>query len=55
MDTQRLSLRDRLIGAGLLRPADPDEKTTAQQKCVSSTSKPLHARAFVPAPGSMPN
>jgi hypothetical protein len=33
MDTQRLSLRDRLIGAELLRPADPDEKATAQQKC----------------------
>jgi len=33
MDSHRLSLRERLIGAGLLRPADPDEKTTAQQNC----------------------
>ena len=33
MDPHRLSLRERLIGAGLLRPADPDEKTTAQKNC----------------------
>jgi len=33
MVPHRLSLRERLIGAGLLRPADPDEKTTAHQKC----------------------
>ena len=33
MNTQRLSLRERLIGAGLLRPADPEEKAIAQQKC----------------------
>ena len=33
MNTQRLSPRDRLIGAGLLRPADPEENVTAQQKC----------------------
>ena len=32
MDSHRLSLRERLIGAGLLRPADPDEKTT-QKNC----------------------
>jgi hypothetical protein len=28
----RLSLRDRLIVAGLLRPADPDEKSRAHQR-----------------------
>jgi hypothetical protein len=28
----RLSLRERLIVAGLLRPADPDEKSTAHQR-----------------------
>ena len=33
MDAHRLSLRERLIGAGLLRPADPDENSTAHQKC----------------------
>ena len=33
MVPHRLSLRERLIVAGLLRPADPDEKTTAHQKC----------------------
>jgi len=33
MDSHRLSLRERLICAGLLRPADPDEKTTAQKNC----------------------
>ena len=27
-----LSLRERLIVAGLLRPADPDEKSTADQR-----------------------
>jgi hypothetical protein len=32
MDPPRLSLRDRLIGAGLLRPADPDEKSTAHER-----------------------
>ena len=33
MVSHRLSLRERLIGAGLLRPADPEEKTIAHQKC----------------------
>jgi hypothetical protein len=33
MAPHRLSLRERLICAGLLRPADPDEKTTAQKNC----------------------
>ena len=33
MVPRKLSLRERLIGAGLLRPADPDERTTAHQKC----------------------
>ena len=33
MDGNRLSLRERLIVTGLLRPADPDEKTTAQTNC----------------------
>jgi hypothetical protein len=32
MVTPRPSLRDRLIVAGLLRPADPDEKSTAHQR-----------------------
>jgi hypothetical protein len=32
MASPRLSLRDRLIVAGLLRPADPDEKSTAHQR-----------------------
>jgi hypothetical protein len=27
------SLRERLIGAGLLKPADPEEKAAAHQKC----------------------
>jgi hypothetical protein len=33
MDAPRLSLRERLIVAGLLRPADPDETITAQTNC----------------------
>ena len=33
MVPHKLSLRERLIGAGLLRPADPHDRTTAQQKC----------------------
>ena len=32
MVSPSLSLRDRLIVAGLLRPADPDEKSTADQR-----------------------
>ncbi|MGC1295301.1 MAG: hypothetical protein WA869_09680 [Alloacidobacterium sp.] len=33
MVPHKLSLRERLIGAGLLRPADPHERTTTHQKC----------------------
>jgi hypothetical protein len=33
MDPPRLSLRERLIVAGLLYPADQNEKTTAQHNC----------------------
>jgi len=33
MVPHQLSLRERLIGAGLLEPADPEEKTNALQKC----------------------
>ena len=33
MTTERLSLRERVIGAGLLMPADPNERVNAQQKC----------------------
>ena len=29
----KLSLRERLIVAGLLRAADPDKKSTAHQRC----------------------
>ncbi|HEY1576595.1 MAG TPA: hypothetical protein VGF82_05920 [Terracidiphilus sp.] len=32
MDAHRLSLRERLIVAGLLSPADPDETITAHQR-----------------------
>jgi hypothetical protein len=32
MVSPRLSLRERLIVAGLLRPADPDEKSAAHQR-----------------------
>ena len=32
MVSPSLSLRDRLIVAGLLRPADPDERFTAHQR-----------------------
>jgi hypothetical protein len=32
MDPPRLSLRERLIVAGLLLPADPDEKDAAHQR-----------------------
>jgi hypothetical protein len=32
MVSPSLSLRERLIVAGLLRPADPDEKSTAHQR-----------------------
>lgn len=32
MASHRLSPRDRLIVAGLLFPADPDEKSTAHQR-----------------------
>jgi hypothetical protein len=32
MVPHRLSLRERLILAGLLRPADPEEETTAHRK-----------------------
>jgi hypothetical protein len=33
MTTERLSLRERVIGAGLLMPADANERVSAQQKC----------------------
>jgi hypothetical protein len=33
MVLHQLSLRERLIGAGLLEPADPEEKTNALEKC----------------------
>ena len=33
MTPERLSLRERVIGAGLLMPADPNERVSAQQKC----------------------
>ncbi|HET9100628.1 MAG TPA: hypothetical protein VFN62_09565 [Acidobacteriaceae bacterium] len=33
MVSHRPSLRERLIGAGLLQPADPEEKAAAHQKC----------------------
>jgi hypothetical protein len=34
MASHKLSLRERLIIAGLLRPADPKEKVTAHQRFV---------------------
>ena len=33
MTTYRLSLRERFIGAGLLRPVGEEERVTAFQKC----------------------
>ena len=42
MVSPSLSLRERLIVAGLLHPADPDEKSTAHQKFLAYLQTMAH-------------
>jgi hypothetical protein len=49
----KLSLRERLIVAGLLRPADADEKSTAHQRC--SVYLQTMARTGIRTPSALDN